>query len=133
MSVLQDIDRNMPILVVDNLSAMRRITKNCLRKLGFENVVEAEDAHSALTQMKSAEFKFVITDWNVPGAEGQKLWQALREQAHAQHVPMLVVTAEAQKQAVKTAVSDDSNFIVKPFTANLLQQKMDEILSHQDR
>ena len=78
MSPFNSLDRNMPILIVDDLSSMRRIMKNCLKKLGFENVVEAEDARSALAELEKGEIKFVISDWNM-GAEGQEFLRAARD------------------------------------------------------
>ena len=128
MSPLRSLDRNMPILIVDDLSAMRRIVKNCLRKLGFENVVEAENAQSAMAELEKGEFKFVISDWNMEVVKGNEFLNAARQHAKLKDVPFLIVTAEAHKRAVAQAVQDESNVIVKPFTADLLQQKMEAIL-----
>lgn len=127
MSDFESIDRNMPILVVDDLSAMRRIVKNCLRKLGFENIVEADSAESALAELDKSEFKFIISDWNMDTAQGSEFLHV----AHAKlkDVPVLVVAAEAHKRAAAQAVQDESKMIVKPFTADLLQRKMEAILS----
>jgi two-component system chemotaxis response regulator CheY len=131
MSVLNSLDRNMPILVVDDLSAMRRIVKNCLKKLGFENVVEAENTQSAFAELEKGEFQFVITDWNLEVVKGHEFLHAARQHEKLKSVPFLVVTAEAHKRAVADVVKDESNFIVKPFTADLLQRKMEAILGGQ--
>ncbi|MBN8550327.1 MAG: response regulator [Deltaproteobacteria bacterium] len=129
MSPLQSLDRNMPILVVDDLSAMRRIVKNCLRKLGFENIVEAENAQSAMQVLESGDFKFVISDWNLEVVKGNEFLNAARQHEKLKNVPFLIVAAEAHKQAAAQVVADESGVIVKPFTADLLQQKMEAILS----
>ena len=129
MSPLQSLDRNMPILIVDDLSAMRRIVKNCLRKLGFENVVEAENAESALAALEINEFKFVISDWNLEVVKGHEFLNSARQHVKLKDVPFLIVAAEAHKHAAAQVVENESGVIVKPFTADLLQQKMEAILS----
>lgn len=128
MPSLQSLDRNMPILVVDDLSAMRRIVRNCLKKLGFENVVEAESTQSAFEHLKTEEFKFVISDWNLEAVKGNEFLGAAKQHEKLKDVPFLIVTAEAHKKAVAEAVKDEAAFIVKPFTADLLQKKMEAIL-----
>jgi two-component system chemotaxis response regulator CheY len=129
MSPLHTLDRNMPILIVDDLSAMRRIVKNCLRKLGFENVVEAESAQSAMAELEKGEFKFVISDWNMEVVKGNEFLEAARQHKKLKDVPFLIVTAEAHKRDVAQVVQDESGLIVKPFTADLLQKKMEAILN----
>lgn len=127
MSPLSSLDRNMPILVVDDLSAMRRVLRHCLRKLGFENIVEAENAQAALEHLNGGEFKFVISDWSME-VKGAEFLQTAREHEKLKNVPFLIVTPEAYKNAVLECVKDEDNCIVKPFTADLLKQKMEAIL-----
>jgi two-component system chemotaxis response regulator CheY len=118
----------MPILVVDDFSTMRRIVKNCLKQLGFENVSEAEDGQVALTKLQSGEFKFVISDWNMPNMMGIDLLRAVRADQKLKTLPFLMVTAEAQKEnIIEAAKAGVSNYIIKPFTADLLQQKLEVI------
>jgi two-component system chemotaxis response regulator CheY len=128
MSVLNSVDKKMPILVVDDFSTMRRIVKNCLKQLGFENVSEAEDGQVALTKLQSGEFKFVISDWNMPNMMGIDLLRAVRADQKLKTLPFLMVTAEAQKEnIIEAAKAGVSNYIIKPFTADLLQQKLEVI------
>lgn len=130
MSVLNSLDKKMPILVVDDFSTMRRIVKNCLRQLGFDNVVEADDGAAALAKLKSGEFKFIVSDWNMPNMMGIDLLKAVRSDEKLRDIPFLMVTAEAQKENIlEAARAGVSNYIVKPFTADLLQQKMEAIFS----
>jgi two-component system, chemotaxis family, chemotaxis protein CheY len=130
MSALNALDRNMPILVVDDFSTMRRIVKNCLKQLGFDNVAEAEDGQAALNKLQSGEFKFIISDWNMPNMMGIDLLKAVRGDAKLKAIPFLMVTAEAQKENVlEAAKAGVSNYIIKPFTADVLQTKMEAIFS----
>ncbi len=128
MNGLESVDRNMPILVVDDLSAMRRIVKNCLRKLGFENIVEAESAEAAFSHLEQGNFQFVISDWNLEVVKGHEFLQSARKHEKLKQVPILVVTAEAHRKAVSQVVPNEDQVIVKPFTADLLQKKMQAIL-----
>ncbi|MBX7144381.1 MAG: response regulator [Oligoflexia bacterium] len=125
MDPLKDIDRNMPILVVDDLSSMRRIVKNCLLKLGFENVTEAENAEQALAQLENSHFSFVISDWEMQTAEHASLLELARQHEHLKSIPFLVVAPQAHKQlAEHLAHNGHSECIVKPFTAAVLKEKM---------
>lgn len=130
MSALNALDKNMPILVVDDFSTMRRIVKNCLKQLGFENVSEADDGQIALDKLKANEFKFIVSDWNMPNMMGIDLLKAVRADEKLKTIPFLMVTAEAQKENVlEAAKAGVSNYIIKPFTADVLQTKMEAIFS----
>jgi two-component system chemotaxis response regulator CheY len=128
MSALNALDKNMPILIVDDFSTMRRIVKNCLKQLGFENITEAEDGTVALSKLENNEFKFIISDWNMPNMMGIDLLKAVRSNDKLKTIPFLMVTAEAQKENVlEAAKAGVSNYIIKPFTADVLQTKMEAI------
>lgn len=128
MSALNALDKNMPILVVDDFSTMRRIVKNCLKQLGFENITEAEDGSIALQKLQSNEFKFIVSDWNMPNMMGIDLLKAVRADPKLKAIPFLMVTAEAQKEnVIEAAKAGVSNYIIKPFTADVLQTKMEAI------
>lgn len=128
MSGLSSVDKNIPILVVDDFSTMRRIVKNCLKQLGFENMTDAEDGQVALNKLKSAEFKLIVSDWNMPNMMGIDLLKAVRADPKLKHIPFLMVTAEAQKaNVIEAAKAGVSNYIVKPFTSEDLHQKLEAI------
>lgn len=124
------LDQNMKILVVDDFSTMRRIIKNILREIGYNNIDEADDGTTALEKLKGAKFDFVVTDWNMPNMPGIELLRAIRSDPELKHLPVLMVTAEALKENIVTAVQAGvSNYIVKPFTAAALKERIDLILS----
>lgn len=124
------LDQNMKILVVDDFSTMRRIIKNILREIGYNNVDEADDGSTALEKLKGAKFDFVVTDWNMPNMPGIELLKAIRQDAGLKDTPVLMVTAEAAKENVVTAVAAGvNNYIVKPFTAAALKERIDLILA----
>lgn len=121
-------DPNMKIMVVDDMSTMRRIVKNILKQLGFANVEEAENGQEALEKMKAGSFGFVVSDWNMPVMNGIELLRAIRADGTLKDIPVLMVTAEAQKENIVEAVQAGvSNYIVKPFTAETMQEKMSKI------
>ncbi len=121
-------DKDMKILIVDDFSTMRRIIKNLLRDLGFNNTQEADDGNSALPVLQSGNFDFLITDWNMPGMTGIDLLKAVRADAKLASLPVLMVTAEAKKdQIVEAAQAGVNGYIVKPFTAVTLKEKIDKI------
>ena len=121
-------DKHMKILVVDDFSTMRRIIKGLLAELGFSNVEEADDGNSALPLLKANSYDFLITDWNMPGMTGIDLLKAVRSDARLGKMPILMVTAEAKReQIVEAAQAGVNGYIVKPFTANTLKEKMDKI------
>ena len=121
-------DPNMKILVVDDMSTMRRIVKNIMKQPGFANVEEAENGQEALNKLKAESFGFVISDWNMPVMTGIDLLRAIRADDKLKGIPVLMVTAEAQKENLVEAIKAGvSNYIVKPFTAEVLQEKMSKI------
>jgi two-component system chemotaxis response regulator CheY len=121
-------DPNMKILVVDDMSTMRRIVKNIMKQLGFANVEEAENGQEALDKLRAEPFGFVISDWNMPVMTGIDLLRAIRADNKLKDIPVLMVTAEAQKENLVEAIKAGvSNYIVKPFTAEVLQEKMNKI------
>jgi two-component system chemotaxis response regulator CheY len=121
-------DLKMKILVVDDFSTMRRIIKNLLKQLGFENIDEAEDGVQAYSKLKDGGYGFVVTDWNMPNMDGLDLLKKIRSDPAIKDTPMLMVTAEAEKEKVITAIQAGvNNYIVKPFTGEVLKEKMDKI------
>lgn len=124
------LDKNMNILVVDDFSTMRRIVTNVLRQLGFDNIIEAEDGAKALTIIESEKIDFVITDWNMPQMSGLDLLKAIRasEKEETKNIPVLMVTAEAlQENIIAAAKAGVNNYIIKPFDANTLSEKIEKI------
>lgn len=118
----------MKILIVDDFSTMRRIIKNLLRDLGFNNTLEADDGNTALPMLKDGDFDFVVTDWNMPGMQGIDLLRAIRADDNLKHLPVLMVTAEAKReQIVMAAEAGVNGYVVKPFTAATLKEKLEKI------
>lgn len=121
-------DPNMRVLVVDDFSTMRRIIKNILRQLGLNNVVEADDGTTAWDVLNKDKIDFVISDWNMPQMTGIDLLRKVRGSEEFADLPFLMVTAEAQQENIIEAVQAKvSNYIVKPFTAEVMKQKIDKI------
>ncbi len=121
-------NKNMKILIVDDFSTMRRIVKNLLRDLGFNNTQEADDGLTALPMLKKGEFDFVVTDWNMPGMQGIDLLKNIRADGELKHLPVLMITAEAKReQIIEAAQAGVNGYIVKPFTAATLKEKLDKI------
>lgn len=121
-------DKGMKILIVDDFSTMRRIIKNLLRDLGFTNTQEADDGSTALPMLQNGDFDFLITDWNMPNMPGIDLLKAVRADDHLKSLPVLMVTAEAKRdQIVAAAEAGVNGYIVKPFTAETLKEKIEKI------
>jgi len=121
-------DKNLKFLVVDDFSTMRRIVRNLLKELGFVNVDEAEDGVAALNKLRGAQFDFVISDWNMPNMTGIDLLIAIRADANLKSLPVLMVTAEAKKENIVAAAQAGANgYVVKPFTAAVLEEKLNKI------
>ncbi|MFN3965123.1 chemotaxis response regulator CheY [Silanimonas lenta] len=121
-------NKNMRILVVDDFSTMRRIVKNLLADLGLTNVAEAEDGGVAFTMLKQGGFDFVVTDWNMPGVTGIELLKMIRADEKLKTLPVLMVTAEAKReQIIEAAQAGVNGYIIKPFTAATLKEKIDKI------
>ena len=122
-------DNNLKFLIVDDFSTMRRILRNLLKELGYSSVDEAEDGNAALAKLRRDSFDFVISDWNMPGMDGLQLLQSIRADAALKALPVLMVTAEAKKEnIVAAAQAGASGYIVKPFTAATLDEKIGKIL-----
>jgi len=119
-------------LVVDDFSTMRRIIKNFLNDLGYNSVAEADDGKTALPVLKAGEVDFLITDWNMPGMQGLELLKEVRNDPATKKLPVLMVTAEAKReQIVEAAQAGVNGYVVKPFTAQALKEKIDKILASQ--
>lgn len=125
---------NTRFLVVDDFSTMRRIVRNLLKELGFANVQEAEDGVDALSKLRSAEFDFVVSDWNMPNMTGIELLRSIRADARLKHLPVLMVTAEAKKEnIIEAAQAGASGYVVKPFTAATLDEKLKKIFQNMQK
>jgi two-component system, chemotaxis family, chemotaxis protein CheY len=121
-------DANMKILVVDDFSTMRRIVRNLLKELGFSNITEAEDGVDALRKLRAEPFDFVVSDWNMPNMTGIELLREIRKDGALKHLPVLMVTAEAKKEnIIEAAQAGASGYVVKPFTATTLDEKLKKI------
>ena len=121
-------DQNMKILTVDDFSTLRRIIRNMLRQLGYNNIVEAEDGAEALSLLQREKVDFVISDWNMPHMNGLDLLKAIRADDNLKPLPVLLVTAEALKENVVEALKAGvNNYVVKPFTAETLKERIDAI------
>jgi len=120
--------KQIKILIVDDFSTMRRIIKNLLRDLGFSNTFEADDGNTALPMLKNGDYDFVVTDWNMPGMQGIDLLKEIRKDQTLCHIPVLMVTAEAKReQIIEAAQSGVNGYIIKPFTAATLKEKLEKI------
>lgn len=118
----------MKILIVDDFSTMRRIIKNLLRDLGFNNTVEADDGSTALPVLKNGGIDFLVTDWNMPGMSGLDLLEQVRADPALAKLPVLMVTAEAKReQIIRAAQAGVNGYVVKPFTAAVLKEKIEKI------
>ena len=123
-------DPNMKFLVVDDFSTMRRIVRNLLKELGFSNVHEAEDGVEALKKLRAEPFDFIVSDWNMPNMTGIELLREVRGDAALKHLPVLMVTAEAKREnIVEAAQAGASGYVVKPFTAVTLDEKLQKIFT----
>lgn len=123
----------MKILIVDDFSTMRRIIKNLLRDLGFTNTVEADDGLTALPILKAGGIDFLVTDWNMPGMQGIDLLKEVRANDALSSIPVLMVTAETKReQIIEAAQAGVNGYVVKPFTAGTLKEKIDKIFARID-
>ena len=121
-------DPNLRFLVVDDFSTMRRIVRNLLKELGYTNADEAEDGAVALAKLKSEKFDFVVSDWNMPNMTGIELLKGIRAEPTLKGLPVLMITAEARKENIIEAAQNGANgYIVKPFTAATLDEKLTKI------
>jgi two-component system chemotaxis response regulator CheY len=123
------VSKDLKFLVVDDYSTMRRIIKNLLHDLGYANVTEADDGNTALPMLQNGNFDFLITDWNMPGMAGLDLLKAVRANEKLKKLPVLMLTAEAKReQIVEAAQAGVNGYVIKPFTAQTLKEKIDKIL-----
>ncbi|MFI0473515.1 chemotaxis response regulator CheY [Halomonas sp. HMF6819] len=121
-------DKNMSFLVVDDFPTMRRIVRSLLKELGFTNVDEAEDGQDALNKLRAGSFEFVVSDWNMPNLDGLEMLKEIRQDAALKELPVLMVTAEAKKENIIAAAQAGANgYVVKPFTAATLEEKLNKI------
>ncbi|AXT45559.1 MULTISPECIES: chemotaxis response regulator CheY [Chromobacterium] len=127
-------DKNIRFLVVDDFSTMRRIVRNLLKELGFTNVDEAEDGMVALHKLKTQHFDFIVSDWNMPNMTGIELLKAVRADAQLKHLPFMMITAEAKREnIIEAAMAGASGYIVKPFTAATMEEKMSKIFQNMNK
>lgn len=128
MVLCMDSKPNVKILVVDDFSTMRRIVMNLLKEIGYTNLDEAEDGVAAWRKLQSGTYDFLITDWNMPNMDGLTLLQNVRADRDINHLPVLMVTAEAKKENILMAVKAGANgYVVKPFSAQILDEKISKI------
>ncbi|MDR1310339.1 MAG: chemotaxis response regulator CheY [Burkholderiaceae bacterium] len=121
-------DPKMKFLVVDDFSTMRRIVRNLLKELGYTNVDEAEDGAQGLAKLRADKYDFVVSDWNMPNMDGLDMLRAIRSDTSLSHLPVLMVTAEAKKEnIIEAAKAGASGYVVKPFTAATLDEKLSKI------
>ncbi len=121
-------NKNLKILVVDDFPTMRRIIRNLLKDLGYENVDEAEDGAMGLEKLRNGSFDFVVSDWNMPNLDGLEMLKQIRADANLANLPVLMVTAEAKKEnIIAAAQAGASGYVVKPFTAATLEEKLNKI------
>ncbi len=124
----KNIDFRMKVLVADDFATMRKIVRNILKQIGFDDIVEAEDGQAALQVLKSENIGLVVTDWNMPNMNGLELLEKIRTDPKTANLPVLMVTAEGLKENVVAAVKAGvNNYVVKPFTAEVLQEKLEQI------
>lgn len=127
-------DPKLRFLVVDDFSTMRRIVRNLLKELSYTDVDEAEDGVMALQKLKSEKFDFVVSDWNMPNMTGIELLKSIRSDDGLKHLPVLMVTAEAKKEnIIEAAQCGASGYVVKPFTAATLSEKLTKIFQNIER
>lgn len=121
-------NKNLKILVVDDFPTMRRIIRNLLKDLGYENVDEAEDGAMGLEKLRNGSFDFVVSDWNMPNLDGLEMLKQIRADDSLAKLPVLMVTAEAKKEnIIAAAQAGASGYVVKPFTAATLEEKLNQI------
>jgi two-component system chemotaxis response regulator CheY len=127
-------DPTTKFLVVDDFPTMRRIIRNLLKELGFTNVEEAEDGVDGLAKLRSGDFQFVVSDWNMPNMTGIDMLKQIRTDEQLKHLPVLMVTAEAKKEnIIAAAQAGASGYVVKPFTAATLDEKLKKIFANLEK
>ena len=122
---------NSKILIVDDFPTMRKIVRGVLKQIGYTNIDEAEDGALAYAKVETGDYDFIISDWNMPNMTGLEFLKAVRANPKSKHIPFLMVTAEADKENIVEAVkSGVSNYVVKPFNAGTLKEKIDKIFAN---
>ncbi len=122
-------DKDIKILIVDDFATMRKVVRNLLKQSGYENVVEAEDGVSAMRALKAQKIDFVISDWNMPNMSGLEFTRAVRSETDIENIPILMVTTRGVKQDIVEALQARvNNYIIKPFTPQILKDKIEQIL-----
>lgn len=126
---MAEINKNMKVLLVDDIKSMRNLIKGILFKLGLHKVVDAADGNEALSILKTERIDFIISDWNMPKMDGLELLKKVRENDDYKNTPFLMITAENSKDRVVEAIqAGTSDFIAKPFTEGTLREKIESIL-----
>ncbi len=121
-------DLNMKILVVDDFATMRKVIRNMLRQLGCENVFEAENGEEGFRMAQTDDFGLIVSDWNMPVMSGLEFLKVVRSEEKTKNTPFLMVTAEALKENIIQAIQlGASNYIVKPFTPQVFEEKLKAI------
>jgi two-component system, chemotaxis family, chemotaxis protein CheY len=121
-------DLNMKVLIVDDFSTMRKIVRNIIKQIGFKNIIEADDGKSAVKELKKGKVDLILCDWNMPEMSGIDLLKTVRSDGGLKDIPFVMITAEAQKDYILEAVKEGvSNYIVKPFTAETISEKLTKI------
>jgi two-component system chemotaxis response regulator CheY len=121
-------DLNMKVMIVDDFATMRRILRNILKQIGFKNIIEADDGKHALKELKKEKVDLIMCDWNMPEMPGIELLKNVRSDDELKKIPFVMVTAEAQKDNILEAVKlGVSNYVVKPFTAETITEKLNKI------
>jgi two-component system chemotaxis response regulator CheY len=134
MPIPEEISRKIAILIVDDFSTMRRIVKNTLKQLQFDNITEADDGTTALKLIRDKHFDLIISDWNMPNMKGIDLLKTIRADDRFKKTPFVMVTAESNKEAVvEAAKAGVSNYVVKPFTTEVLEKKLGDVFHNQLR
>jgi len=127
-------EKNIKVLIVDDFATMRKVVRNLLKQVGYEDIIEAEDGVMALKALKSQKIDVIVSDWNMPNMTGLELLKAVRADAELAKTPFLMVTAEALQDNVVAAVKAGvNNYIVKPFTAEVLNEKIKKIMESIDK
>lgn len=128
---IQEIDRNIKILIVDDFATMRKIVRTLFERLGFHKLTEAEDGVDALGKLKASKYDFIVSDWNMPNMMGLDLLKAVRSDANLKDIPFLMITAESQQENVVQAVQAGvSNYVVKPFNQDVMEKKLIQIFKN---
>jgi two-component system chemotaxis response regulator CheY len=125
------VDKNTQVLIVDDYKTMLRIIRNLLKQLNFDNVEEATDGGEALIKLRAGNYGLVISDWNMQPMTGLDLLKEVRADGRLKHTPFIMITAESKTENVVAAKQAGvSNYIVKPFNAETLREKIEKVLGH---